>query len=71
MLEQKEDTRIVSFGNLIFPQTCLLANYDIRWCPTFTDRMLINVMACFESTILFAARERWINSSAPVCTPAG
>ena len=70
MVEQKEDMRIASIGDLNFPQTCLFANYDIYWCPTFTDRMLINVTACFESTILFAAREGWINSSAPVCTRA-
>ena len=30
-------------------------------------RTLINVTACVGSTIIFAAREGWINSSAPIC----
>ena len=50
-----------------FPHTCPLADNDSCWTTTFNDRVLINVTACYESTVLFAAREGWINTIAPFC----
>ena len=70
MEKKKEDLDMASYGDLSFQRSCPFADYDSCWCPTFNDRMLINVTACYESTILFAAREGWINSVAPVCTRA-
>ena len=68
MNEEKECGSTASFGDFHFPRSCPLADYDSCWSPTFNDRTLINVTACYESSILFAAREGWINSSAPKCT---
>ena len=72
-IEEKKDLMNVdhaSFagvGDLQFPRTCPLADYDSCWVTTFNDRTLINLTACYESTVLFAAREGWISSSAPSC----
>ena len=46
-----------SFGDLRLPRSCRYADYDSRWSPDFNDRNLIYVTACYESTVLFAARE--------------
>ena len=57
MVEHKESQTFARVGDLKFPKTCSRADYDSRWCPTFHNRSLINVSACFESSVLFAARE--------------
>ena len=54
-------------GDLCFEKTCSGADYTTAWSPKMTDRMLHNVTASLESTIMFAAREAWICSTAPKC----
>ena len=45
------------FNDIIVTHDCSMADYESEWSSTFNDRILINVTACFGSTILFAARE--------------
>ena len=45
------------FGDLKFPRDNSLAGYDTQWTTTFNDRTLITVTQCWESSILFAARQ--------------
>ena len=59
LLIDENDARFAKFGDFYFPRSCTSADYDTRWTSTFNDRTLINVTACFESSVLFAAREAW------------
>ena len=63
----KHSLTISQCGDLIFPNECPYADYDTRWMPTFRDCILYRVTACYESSVLFAAREGWINCNAPLC----
>ena len=53
--------------DLKFPREDPKADYDVIQGPTFTDRMLISATQCWESSLLFAARNGQINSKAPHC----
>ena len=64
---RNNSTRIVSEGDIHFPCTCPSADYETRWTPKLNDRQLILITECYESTIIFAAREGWVNSQAPKC----
>ena len=44
-------------NDIFVTHDCSMADYESEWSSTFNDRILINVTACFGSTILFAARE--------------
>ena len=55
------------FNDLTFPRTFPGADYDTTWSDCFHDRNIFAVTSCYESTVLFAAREGWIQSQAPVC----
>ena len=59
---------VVVLGDLKFPRSCSYADYDSCWSTTFCDRNLINVTACWESTVMFSAREGWVNCHSPCCT---
>ena len=54
------------FNDLTFPRTFSGADYDTTWSECF-HRNIFAVTSCYESTVLFAAREGWVNSQAPVC----
>ena len=56
------DIPVARFGDLLFPQNCQHADYYSCWTPKFNDRTLIFVTAYYESSVLFAAREGWVNS---------
>ena len=45
------------FNDICVTHDCSMADYESEWSSTFNDRILINVTACFGSTVLFAARE--------------
>ena len=62
------DLPVARFGDLLFPRNCQNADYYSCWTPKFNDRTLIFVTACYESSVLFAAREGWVNSVSPMCT---
>ena len=64
-------TNIARCGDLAFPRDCRYADYDSSWTPRFCDRTLIRVTACYESSVLFAAREGWVISVAPFCNKPG
>ena len=55
------------FNDITFPRTFPGADYDTTWSDCFHDRNIFAVTSCYESTVLFAAREGWIQSQAPVC----
>ena len=55
------------YVDLKFPRLNPAADYDSTYCDTFNDRTLINVTQCWESSILFAAREGWVDVKAPKC----
>ena len=54
-------------GDITFPCNNPRADYEGRWTPTFNDRSLIHLTECWESSVMFSAREGWINTSAPRC----
>ena len=58
------------FGDIKFPRKNPSADYDSKWDKLFTDRKLISVTHCYESSILFSAREGWVNSKALLCSKA-
>ena len=54
---EKNGVRVVKFNDISFPCLCPYADYDTVWTSNFNDRTLINVTSCYESSVLFAARE--------------
>ena len=58
----KTVSKYARFGDIQFPRENPLADYDSTWTKNFTDRTLITVTQCWESTVLFSARQGWINS---------
>ena len=62
------ESRVMKLHDLHFETTYHGADYTSKCSPKMTDRILHNLTACVESTILFAAREGWISSIAPKCT---
>ena len=58
---------VIQFNDLHFKNTSFGADYTSICTSKMTDRILHNVTACVESSILFAAREGWICSLAPKC----
>ena len=61
------DISYVIYGDLKFPRLNQSADYDSTWSSNFNDRTLINVTQCWESSIIFAARNGWVDSTAPIC----
>ena len=59
---------VAIYNDLRFPKTDPGADYDSCWSSTMTARTLYKIIASFESAVIFAAREGWINSIAPCCT---
>ena len=60
------DVQIAIFNDLSFPRTCPGADYDTSWHECFHDRTIFAITSCYESAILFAAREGWVIADAPV-----
>ena len=60
-----------SFNDLIFDVTCDSANYDRSWTSSLTDDNFFLICLAFESFILFAAWEGWVNPKAPLCCKPG
>ena len=63
----KTVSKYARFGDIQFPRENPLADYDSTWTKHFTDRTLIKDTQCWESTVLFSAREGWINSKSLLC----
>ena len=61
------DISFVIYGDLKFPRVDPAADYDSNWSSTFNDRTLINITRCWESSIIFAARNGKVDSKAPIC----
>ena len=61
------DVKMAIFKDLVFPRSCPGADYEKSWNDTFRDRDIFAVTACYESTILFCAREGWVVADAPIC----
>ena len=61
------NSKYAGFGDLKFPRKNPLADYDSTWDNNLTERKFITVTQCQESSVLFCAREGWINSKAPLC----
>ena len=53
---EKNGVRVVKFNDISFPCICPYADYDTFWTSNFNDRTLINVTACYQSSVLFGAR---------------
>ena len=49
-------SKYARFGDIKFPRENPLADYDSTWTKNFTDRTLITVMQCWESTVLECLR---------------
>ena len=60
-------TEYAIFNDLKLPGVNPLADYDTKWDAKFNDRKLITATQCQESSVLFAAREGWVTSTAPSC----
>ena len=58
------------YNDLRFPKTVPGADYDSRWSSSSTARDFYMITASWESAVLFAAREGWVHSIAPVCSRA-
>ena len=58
---------IAIFKDIAFPRTCPGADYDTSWNDCFHDRNIFAISSCYESAVLFAAREGWVIADAPVC----
>lgn len=61
------DATLALFKDISFPRTCPGADYDTSWSGCFHDRTIYAITSCYESAVLFAAREGWIRADAPVC----
>ena len=60
-------TNVAIFKDISFPRTCPGADYDTTWNGCFHDHNIFAITSCYESAVLFAAREGWIRADAPVC----
>ena len=58
---------MATYMDLSFPRNCPGADYDSSWNSCFRDRDIYAVSCCYESSVLFAAREGWVVAEAPVC----
>ena len=65
------DSDMAIFKDISFPRSCPGADYDMTWNDSFHDRNIFAVMSCYESAVLFAAREGWVVAEAPVCERPG
>ena len=64
------DVQMATFMDISFPRNCPGADYDKSWNDTFHDRNIYAVTCCYESAVLFAAREGWVVAHAPICERA-
>ena len=62
------DIELAIYNDLRFPKTDPSADYSSNWTPTSTASDLYKILATWESAVLFAAREGWVTSTAPVCS---
>ena len=62
------EIEVAVYNDLRFRKTVPGANYDSHWKSTMTATMLYQIIASWESAVLFAAREGWVPSTAPVCS---
>ena len=53
----QNDSLTAYYGDLHFRRDYPGADYDSVWSPNMKERVLYNVTACLESTVLFCARE--------------
>lgn len=48
---------MAKFNDISFPRTCPGADYDTCWNDCFHDRNIFAITSCYESAVMFAARE--------------
>ena len=61
---------VARFRDLVFPIRSNEADYEAEWNETMTSKDLYKILLTPESTILFCARQGWIDADAPTCTKA-
>ena len=61
------DVNIATLKDISFPRKCAGADYETSWNDTFHDRNIYAVAACYESAVLFAAREGWVVAHTAIC----
>ena len=52
-----KDIDFAIFKDLSFPRSCPGADYDSTWNSCFCDRDIFRVTSCYESAVLYSARE--------------
>ena len=67
-LENRAFGNQVQVGEIVFTTDFPGADYVSSWSSRFNDRTLINVTACVESVIIFAAKQGWVSPVAPQCS---
>ena len=67
-LSTKTAIAVAIFNDLRFPMSVAGADYHGTWSSTSTASDLYKIIASWESAVLFAAREGWVKSIAPMCT---
>ena len=53
----RSQNNLAVFNDIKFPKNCPGADYDCSWNDTFCDSNIFAVCLCWESAVLFAARE--------------
>ena len=59
---------VAVYNELRFTKSDHGADYDSHWTATMTATKLYKIIASWESAVLFAAREGWVQSTAPRCS---
>ena len=56
------------YNDLRFTKSDPGADYNSHWTATMTATKLYKIIASWESAVIFAAREGWVQSTAPHCS---
>ena len=60
--------QIAVCNDIRFPKLCSAANYEAIWRSDITESEIYGFTACWESAVMFAAREGWVRSKSPKCS---
>ena len=63
----QSESNTVVYNDIKFTKDCPGADYASSWNDTLCDNNIFRVCLCWESAVLFAAREGWVTSVAPQC----
>ena len=56
-VDDNQSLDLAIFGDLRFPKSFPGADYDTIYRPTLTNRDIYKITACYESSVLFGARQ--------------